>query len=107
MNETQANLVFCKTHLDDSIRVINRVKRVPVVGLPSIEVRRILSMSLISSNLRQKLAATHHFKLLNDCKLCRDTSYKEKNSQVGGVLANSSEANQVCSEAEKRGDSNL
>lgn len=60
VTETQANLIFCKTHLDDAVRIVSRVKWVLIVGLPSIEVRRVFSMSFIGCKLRQKLA-THHF----------------------------------------------
>ena len=52
-------LVFSKTHLNNTLRIFCRVKRVSIICLPPIKIWRILSMFVIGGNLGQKLLAHH------------------------------------------------
>ena len=43
-------LVFCESHLDDTIGIMNRVERIIIVGLPAIEVRGVLTVAIARSD---------------------------------------------------------
>lgn len=47
-------LMFCKTHLDDSIGIPYWMKWVTVVSLPSAEIRRFLGMAIVGGDLGQQ-----------------------------------------------------
>uniref|UniRef100_A0A0A8YXY1 Acs7 n=1 Tax=Arundo donax TaxID=35708 RepID=A0A0A8YXY1_ARUDO len=50
LNQVQRQLVLGEAHLDDAPGVIVQVERVHVVGLPPVEVRRVLAVPVPGSN---------------------------------------------------------
>ncbi|RWW22074.1 hypothetical protein GW17_00013747 [Ensete ventricosum] len=43
-------LVFCESHLDDPIGIMNRVERIIIVRLPAIEVGGVLTVAVTRSD---------------------------------------------------------
>lgn len=55
-------LVLGEAHLDDTPAVVAQVERILVVGLPALEVGRVLAVAIAGGNPREKLGfATHLF----------------------------------------------
>lgn len=53
-------LIFCKTHLDNPIRVLGGMKGITIISLPAIKVWRIFTMPISSCHLGQELLLVAH-----------------------------------------------
>jgi hypothetical protein len=61
LDQVQRQLVLGEAHLDDAVGVAVQVERVYVVGLPPVEVGRVLAVAVAGGDPREELsaAATH------------------------------------------------
>uniref|UniRef100_A0A7C9CQ07 Uncharacterized protein n=1 Tax=Opuntia streptacantha TaxID=393608 RepID=A0A7C9CQ07_OPUST len=46
LHQIKAELIFCKTHLDNTLRIADRVKRVIFIGFPPIKIWTLFSMPI-------------------------------------------------------------
>jgi hypothetical protein len=62
-------LVLGEAHLDDAVAVVAQVERVHVVGLPPVEVGRVLAVAIAGGDPGEKLlgtATTGHFDVVGE-----------------------------------------